>query len=150
MHRSTDYLSSISSTFYARIFCTKFWRQKLQSWAKHFVQNFGAKNVLSYEKCLRKMLMKSPPAFNFINVLRTAFTHVDLESIRIQSNPQYLFTLLGSTSAKAIRKTLVKSPPDLNSALSQMCLLHSWAELHLENPLHIFWTHTCSFRDLNH
>ena len=48
------------------------------------------------------------PGLNFINVLRTAFTHVDPESVRIQSNPQYLFTLLGSTCAKAVRRTLMK------------------------------------------
>ncbi len=46
---------------------------------------------------------------NFINVLCIAFTHGDSESVRIQSNPQYLFTLLGSTCAKAACKTLMKS-----------------------------------------
>ncbi len=44
--------------------------------------------------------------------LRTAFMHVDSESVRIQSNPQYLFTLLGSTFAKAVRRMLMKSTPD--------------------------------------
>jgi hypothetical protein len=32
--------------------------------------------------------MKLTPGLNFINVIRTAFTHVDPESVRIQSNPQ--------------------------------------------------------------
>jgi hypothetical protein len=45
---------------------------------------------------------------NFINVLLTAFTLVAPKSVRIQSNPQYLFTLLGSTCAKAVHRTLVK------------------------------------------
>jgi len=37
---------------------------------------------------------------------------VDSESVRIKSNPQYLFKLLGSTCAKAARKTLMTSTPD--------------------------------------
>ncbi len=59
------------------------------------------------------MLVKLTPGLNFINVLRTAFMCVDPRSVRIQSNPQYLFTLLGSTCAKAARKTLMKSTPGL-------------------------------------
>jgi len=51
---------------------------------------------------------------NFINVLRSAFTHVDPESVRIQSNPQYLFMLLGSTCAKAARRMLMKLTPGVN------------------------------------
>jgi len=34
------FLGSISSTFYRRVFCTKFWRQKLQSCAKCFRTKF--------------------------------------------------------------------------------------------------------------
>ncbi len=48
---------------------------------------------------------------NFINIPCTAFMLVDLESVRIQSNPQYLFTLLGSTCAKAVCRTLMKLTP---------------------------------------
>jgi len=55
--------------------------------------------------------MKLTPGLNFINILRTAFMHIDHESVRFQSNPQYLFTLLGSTYAKAARKSLMKSTP---------------------------------------
>jgi len=54
------------------------------------------------------------PRINFINVLRSAITRVDPESVRIQSNPQILFTLLGSSCAKAAPKTLLKSTPDLS------------------------------------
>jgi len=61
--------------------------------------------------------MKLTQGLNFINVLRTAFTCVDPESVRIQSNPQYLFTLLGSTCAKAARKMLMKSTPERWTAL---------------------------------
>jgi hypothetical protein len=57
------------------------------------------------------MLMKLTPGLNFINVLCTAFVHVDPKSVRIQQNPQYLFTLLGSTCAKAVRRTLMKLTP---------------------------------------
>ncbi len=50
----------------------------------------------------------SEGGFNFINVLRTAFTLVGPKSVRIQTSSQYLFTLLGSTGAKAARRTLMK------------------------------------------
>jgi len=40
--------------------------------------------------------------------LRTAFTPVVPKSVRILSSCQYLFTLLGSTGAKAERRTLTK------------------------------------------
>ncbi len=53
-------LLSISSTLSARNFRTKFWRQKFQTQNTAFVQNFGAQNVLSYKKCICKMLMKFP------------------------------------------------------------------------------------------
>ncbi len=56
--------------------------------------------------------LQTVPGLNFINVLCTAFTLVAPKSVRIQSNPQYLFTLLGSTCAKAVRRTLVKLTPD--------------------------------------
>jgi hypothetical protein len=36
----------------------------------------------------------------------------DPESVRTQSSHQFLFTLLGSTSLKAVRRTLMKSTPD--------------------------------------
>ncbi len=56
--------------------------------------------------------LSSSSGLNLINVLRTACTREDPKSVRIQSNPQYLFTLLGSTCAKAARRTLMKSTPD--------------------------------------
>jgi len=43
--------------------------------------------------------------------LRKAFRHVAPKSVRIQSSCQYLFTLLGSTGAKAARRTLMKLTP---------------------------------------
>jgi hypothetical protein len=46
---------SISSKFYERVFCTKFWRQKLQSFVLA-LRLFGAK--ILYEKRARKTLMK--------------------------------------------------------------------------------------------
>ncbi len=44
--------------------------------------------------------------------LRTAFMPVAPKSVRIQSSFQYLFTLLGSTGAKAARKMLMKLTPE--------------------------------------
>ncbi len=48
------------------------------------------------------------PGLDFLNVLRTAFTPVVPQSVRTQSSCQYLFTLLGPTSVKAVRITLMK------------------------------------------
>jgi len=52
---------------------------------------------------------------NFINILHTAFTHGGPKSVRTLSSCQYLFTLLGSASVKAVRRTLMKLSPDLQS-----------------------------------
>ncbi len=38
----------------------------------------------------------------------------DPESVRTQSSDQYLFTLLGSTSVKAVRRTLMKLSPGVH------------------------------------
>ncbi len=43
--------------------------------------------------------------------LRTGFMPVAPKSVRIQSSCQYLFTLLGSTSIKAVPRTLMKLSP---------------------------------------
>ncbi len=48
---------SISSTFYACVFCTKFWRQKLQSFVLA-LRLFGAK--ILYKKLACKTLISSP------------------------------------------------------------------------------------------
>jgi len=45
---------------------------------------------------------------NFIDVLRTAFTLVDPKSVKRHWWPYCIFTLSGSMSAKAVRRTLMK------------------------------------------
>jgi len=50
--------------------------------------------------------------------LHTAFMPVAPKSVRIQSSCQYLFTLLGSTGAKAACGTLMKFTPDVLWVLS--------------------------------
>jgi len=57
------------------------------------------------------MLMKLTPGVNYINVQSTAFTPVDPESAKIQLSHQYLFTLSGSTSVKAVHRMLMKLTP---------------------------------------
>ena len=66
------------------------------------------------------MLVKSTPGLNFINILRTAFTLVDPQSIKIQLSHQCLFMLLGFTSVKAVRRTLMKLSPAHIKASSKM------------------------------
>jgi hypothetical protein len=48
---------------------------------------------------------------NFTNVLRKAFMHVDPKSIKKIDNLTVFFTLLGSSSEKAERRTLMKLSP---------------------------------------
>jgi len=63
---------------------------------------------------LRLSIKMTPlPGLDFINVLPTAFTPVVPQSVRTQSSCQYLFTLLGPTSVKAVRRTLTKLTPDI-------------------------------------
>ncbi len=64
-------------------------------------------------KAVSKSLVKLTLGLDFINFLRTAFTPVVPQSVRTQSSFQYLFTLLGPTSVKAVRRTLVKLTLDL-------------------------------------
>ncbi len=52
------------------------------------------------------------PGLYFINVLPTAFTPVDPKSVKDTDNLTVFFTLLGSTSIKAVRRMLVKLTPD--------------------------------------
>jgi hypothetical protein len=45
---------------------------------------------------------------NFINVLRTPFTLTDPKSVKKTVKLSIIFRLLGSTSVKAVRRTLMK------------------------------------------
>ncbi len=76
------------------LFCQNVTREKLRE-------------ALSHEKHPCKTLMKLTPVVNFVNVLRTAFVLVDPKSVKIQLSHQCLFTLLGSTSLKAVCRTLM-------------------------------------------
>ena len=51
------------------------------------------------------------PGFDFINVLREAFTLVDPKSVKKIDNLTVFFTLLGSLRVKAVRRTLMKLSP---------------------------------------
>jgi len=57
------------------------------------------------------LLLTLQPSVNFINVLCTAFALVDPKSVRTQSSHQYLLTLFGSMSVKAVYRMLMKSTP---------------------------------------
>jgi hypothetical protein len=69
-------------------------------------------------KAARKMLMESTPGLNFINVLRTAFTLVDSESIKNTYNLTAFFTLLESTSIKVVRRILMELTPGVGGVVS--------------------------------
>jgi len=57
--------------------------------------------------------------------LRTAFLPVAPKRVRIQSSCQYLFTLLGSTGAKAARRMLMKLTP---SVVANGCIFKMFFE----------------------
>ncbi len=59
-------------------------------------------------------LSNYPSGLNFINVLRSAFALVDPKIVKKTVKLSIFFTLLGSTSVKAARKTLVKLTPDVS------------------------------------
>ncbi len=62
---------------------------------------------------------------NFINILRSTFTPVDHESVKVQLSHQCLFTLLGATSVKAVRRTLMKLSPDIMGEGKSLSLLET-------------------------
>jgi len=76
---------------------------------------FKVKNeIQGMLKCVicQSLPVKGAPGVNFINVLRTTFTLADHKSVKkIQLSHKYLFMLLGSSSAKAVSKTLMKLSP---------------------------------------
>jgi len=74
---------------YTRLFCTEFWCQS---------QNITRKSCQKrrlYKQSTWKMLMKLTPGLNFINVLRTAFTLTDPESVKDTDDLTVFFYPLG-------------------------------------------------------
>jgi hypothetical protein len=69
-------------------------------------------------KAIKAVQKATQSGLDFINVLRTAFTPVVPQSVRTQSSCQYLFMLLGPTSLKAVRRTLMKLTPDVQKVNS--------------------------------
>ncbi len=61
---------SISSTFYAHFFLPIVWRKKFTC---QNVTREELLNLLLYEKCAHKMLMKLTPVVNFVNFLSATF-----------------------------------------------------------------------------
>ncbi len=63
---------------------------------------------------------------NFINVIRTAFAHVDPKSVKRYGGFDLILTLLGDTSVKALRRTLMKlspdAPPESSTSMSKFPL----------------------------
>jgi len=69
-------------------------------------------NLLSYEKCSNKMLMKLTPGVNFINILNAASMFKDPKSAKKTDSLIVFFALLGSECIKTVFKMLVKLPLD--------------------------------------
>jgi hypothetical protein len=64
------------------------------------------------------------PVINFINVLRTAFTHADPASVKKTVKFSIFFMLLGSPNIKAARKMLVKLAPVVSKEVPNLTNLH--------------------------
>jgi len=96
----------------------------------HSLSHYGSISPKFYKQLLSAKIPKVPKDTDELKVflhfwdlgsisptyLRTAFTPVAPKSVRIQSSYQYLFTLLGSTGAKAARRSLMKLTPALKKA----------------------------------
>jgi len=54
------------------------------------------------------------PGANLINILRAAFAPVDPKSVKRYWQLDWILTLLGATSVKAVRRTLMKLSPGAN------------------------------------
>jgi len=72
--------------------------------------NQGAKK-LERSLAVSSLTIELLPWLNFINVLHTAFTHTDPESVKFQLSHQYFFTLSGSVRVKAVLRMLMKLSP---------------------------------------
>jgi len=72
---------------------------------------FGHSGSSSVKAAGRTLIKLTAPGLNFISIPRTAFMPVAPQSVRTQSSHQYLFTLLGPMSVKAVHRTLMKLTP---------------------------------------
>ncbi len=81
------------------------------------------KSILRFwDLCVEcRMLMKLSPWVDFINVLRNAFMLVDPKSVKWYWQLDWALTLSGSTSAKAVCRTLMKLSPGFGQKKSCHC-----------------------------
>ncbi len=77
------------------------------SWSQFHQQSYRQLFLIA----LHITLMKPTPGVNFFNILHTAFALVDPKSVKKIDNLTVFFTLLGSASVKAVRRTLMKLSP---------------------------------------
>ena len=80
------------------------------SFGKKLPEKSLAKNF--FNKTARNKLVKLTPRANFIIVLGTNFTLIVPKCVKDTDDLTVIFTLLGSMSAKAVRRTLMKLTPD--------------------------------------
>jgi len=64
-----------------------------------------------------------PPEVNFINILPAAFTSTDPKSVKKTDNLTVFFMLSGSALAKAARRMLMKSTPEVGNSLERQEIL---------------------------
>jgi len=89
-----SYWCQFDQHFMKAFFVQKSFRQLFSSYVL-------AKKALSYEKSARKMLMKLTPGVDFINILRTAFTHVDPECAKKTVKAAVSFGTFGTYQRKS-------------------------------------------------
>jgi len=99
---------SISQTYLLKLLCVQI--PKVQKYNQVSSVNDQFYAFLKIASALSFALSGS--GLNLINVLRTAFTLVDPESIKRYWQLDWVLTLWGAAGVKAVCRTLMKSSPD--------------------------------------
>jgi len=99
-------LLSSRSQFHQHFTCAFFVQKFVQS---QTLSREKLLNLLSYEKCVHKPLMKLTPCLNFIYILHEAFTSADPKSIQNIVKPLVSFLRFWVVRIKAVHKMLLKS-----------------------------------------
>jgi len=107
---------SISPPFISSFFVQKCFMQLLYNYSLA-LQFFCISKLGKKPVC--EMSVKLTTGLNFINVLLTAFTLIDPKSIKRHWWLNCIFTLLGSTRAKAVQRTLMKLTPGVGNFMME-------------------------------
>jgi hypothetical protein len=125
-------LSSISSTFYARILCTKvllYVRQTQnvirKSCAKHF--------------CMQKLLIKRWWNWHLVSISKISFCTPRSQKRKNTVKSSIFFALLGSASVKAAHRMLIKLTPNVICNMSHLVRAVFFNLFQVAEPFKNYW-----------